>query len=78
MEDCVDSVGSAKFVTKIDLLKGYYQVPLTPRAQEVSAFITPSGLYSYNEFRPSKRAGYLPAPDESCGLRAGWMCRLSR
>ncbi|KAI2643088.1 Retrovirus-related Pol polyprotein from transposon 17.6 [Labeo rohita] len=48
MEDCVDSVGSAKFVTKIDLLKGYYQVPLTPRAQEVSAFITPSGLYSYN------------------------------
>ncbi|KAL0150446.1 hypothetical protein M9458_054263 [Cirrhinus mrigala] len=48
VEDCVDSVGSAKFVTKIDLLKGYYQVPLTPRAQEVSAFITPSGLYSYN------------------------------
>lgn len=48
VEDCVHSVGSAKFVTKIDLLKGYYQVPLTPRAQEVSSFITLSGLYSYN------------------------------
>lgn len=48
MEDCVDSVGSAKFVTKIDLLKGYYQIALTPRAQEISAFIIPPGLYSYN------------------------------
>lgn len=46
MEDCVDSEGSALFVTKIELLKSYYQVPLTPRAQEVSAFIKPSGLYS--------------------------------
>uniref|UniRef100_A0A8C1RHP2 Gypsy retrotransposon integrase-like protein 1 n=1 Tax=Cyprinus carpio TaxID=7962 RepID=A0A8C1RHP2_CYPCA len=48
VEDCVDRVGSARFVSKFDLLKGYYQVPLTPRAQEVSAFITPSGLYSYS------------------------------
>lgn len=47
VEDCVDQVGSAKFVSKLDLLKGYWQVPLTPRAQEISAFITPSGLFSY-------------------------------
>ena len=43
----MDQVGSARFVSKFDLLKGYYQVPLTPRAQEISAFITSSGLYSY-------------------------------
>ncbi|KAL2080855.1 hypothetical protein ACEWY4_022708 [Coilia grayii] len=47
VEDCVDRVGSARFVSKFDLLKGYYQVPLSARAQEVSAFITPTGLYSY-------------------------------
>ena len=47
MEDCVDAVGSARFVSKFDLLKGYWQVPLTPRAQEIAAFITSSGLYSY-------------------------------
>ena len=29
------------------MLKGYYQVPLTPRAQEISAFVTPTGLYQY-------------------------------
>lgn len=47
IEDCIDQVGAARYVSKFDLLKGYYQVPLTPRAQEISAFITPSGLYSY-------------------------------
>ncbi|KAJ8346467.1 hypothetical protein SKAU_G00278680 [Synaphobranchus kaupii] len=47
MEDCVDQVGSALFVTKLDLLKGFWQVPLTPRAQEIAAFVTPDGLYTY-------------------------------
>ena len=47
MEDCIDRVGSAKYVTKIDLMKGYWQVPLTPKAVEVSAFVTQDGLYLY-------------------------------
>ncbi len=29
MEDCVDNLGSARYVSKLDLLKGYWQVPLT-------------------------------------------------
>lgn len=33
LEDCIDQVGCAQFVTKVDLLKGYFQVPLTPRAR---------------------------------------------
>lgn len=36
MEDCVDQEGSDKFVTKLDMLRGYWQVPLTQRAQEIS------------------------------------------
>lgn len=44
----MDRVGAACFVSKFDLLKGYYQVPLSRRAQEISSFITPLGLYSYN------------------------------
>ena len=47
MDDCVDQVGSAQFVSKFDLLKGYWQVPLSQRACEIAAFITPTGLYSY-------------------------------
>ncbi len=47
MDDCVDRVGSAKYVTKLDLLKGYWQVPLTPRASEISAFVTPDHFLQY-------------------------------
>ena len=47
VDDCVDRVGKAKYVSKFDLLKGYWQVPLTERAVEVSAFVVPDGFYQY-------------------------------
>ena len=47
MEDCIDRVGSAKYVTKLELLKGYWQVPLTPGASEISAFVTPDTFLQY-------------------------------
>lgn len=47
MADIIDDIGDAKFITKLDLLKGYYQIPLTARAKEVSAFVLPDGLYQY-------------------------------
>lgn len=40
MVDCFYTVGSAWYVTKLDLLKGYMQVPLSPCASELSAFVT--------------------------------------
>ncbi|KAL1248067.1 hypothetical protein QQF64_023443 [Cirrhinus molitorella] len=47
VEDCVDRVGSSRYVTKLDLLKGYWQVPLTQRASEISAFVTPDAFMQY-------------------------------
>ena len=47
LDDIIDSIGEAKFVTKIDLLKGYYQIELTDKAKVISAFITPFGLFQY-------------------------------
>uniref|UniRef100_A0A669CBL6 Gypsy retrotransposon integrase-like protein 1 n=1 Tax=Oreochromis niloticus TaxID=8128 RepID=A0A669CBL6_ORENI len=47
MDDCVDRVGSATYVTKLDLLKGYWQLPLTARASEISAFVTPDHFLQY-------------------------------
>ena len=44
--DCIDRVGNAKYVTMIDLLKGYWYMPLTKRARERSGFVTPFGLSS--------------------------------
>lgn len=47
IDDLIDSVGQSKYITKIDLLKGYYQIPLSENAQQISAFITPFGLFHH-------------------------------
>ena len=47
MEDCIDKIGNAKYITKCDLLKGYWCVPLTEWAKEISTFVTLDGLYKY-------------------------------
>ena len=47
IDDCIDKLGGATFVSKFDLLKGFWQVPLTQRAKEITAFATPDNLYQY-------------------------------
>ena len=47
VDDCIDKVGHAQYVSRVDLLKGFYQIELSPRAREVSAFVTPDGLFQY-------------------------------
>ena len=47
VDDCIDQTGSAQFISKFDLLKGYWQVPLSKCVQEISVFVTPDGLYQY-------------------------------
>lgn len=45
--DIIDYIGQARYLSKLDLLQGYYQVPLTSRAIPVSSFVTPSGLWEW-------------------------------
>ncbi|XP_040019919.2 uncharacterized protein LOC144383704 isoform X3 [Gasterosteus aculeatus] len=47
VDDLVDSLGCARFITTLDLTKGYWQVPLTPASKEKTAFATQEGLYQY-------------------------------
>jgi hypothetical protein len=47
LDDCIDRVGSANYVSKLDLLKGYWQVPLTSQASDISAFVTPDNFIQY-------------------------------
>ena len=49
IHDCKDQLGKVKYVSAFDLLKGYWQVPLTERARKISAFTTPIGLYRYKQ-----------------------------
>ena len=33
IEDCIERIGKARYMTKLDLLKGYWQIPLTDCVQ---------------------------------------------
>lgn len=47
VDDLVERLGKAKFISTLDLSKGYWQVPLSPQAKELTAFRTPFGLYHF-------------------------------
>ena len=46
-EEVLESIGSAKVISTLDLAKGYWQIPLLADAKGKTAFITPSGLYEF-------------------------------
>ena len=48
MTDSVYSVDQQKYFTKLDLVKGYYQLPLDPDSRECTAFST---AYSHYQFK---------------------------
>jgi len=47
VEDLIEKVGSARWISTIDLTKGYWQIPLSPDAREKSAFVTTFGCFEF-------------------------------
>ena len=47
VEDLLDRVGKSKYLTKLDMTRGYWQVPLDEESIPVSAFVTPSGHFQW-------------------------------
>ncbi len=47
VDDLVERVGRARYITTLDLSKGYWQVALAPEAKEMTAFRTPFGMYQF-------------------------------
>lgn len=45
IEERVERVARAKYITTLDLTKGYWQIPMTPRAQKLAAFVTSWGSF---------------------------------
>lgn len=41
IDDLVERLGKVKYISTIDLSKGYWQVPLSSEAREITAFRTP-------------------------------------
>jgi len=46
-EDMFSKLAGHKFISRIDLSKGYWQLPLTESAKPLTAFQTPLGLYQF-------------------------------
>jgi len=51
VNELIERLGKAKYLTTLDLCKGYWQVPLADSAKELTAFRVPSGLYHF-KFMP--------------------------
>lgn len=47
IDELFERIGRAKYLTTLDLTKGYHQVPVAPDSQKLTAFTTPFGLYHY-------------------------------
>ena len=67
VDELVELIGSASFITTLDLTKGYYQVPLAKSDQKKTAFVSPQGKFEYT------RMPFGPQPH----FRGSWIkfCR---
>lgn len=52
IDNCVDHIRAASFESKLDLLKGYSQIPLTPRASDISVFVTSDQFAQFDMRNP--------------------------
>ena len=70
VDELLEKIGNARYITTLDLTKGYWQIPLTPRAKEKTAFATPDGLFQYKpqQLLPSHQAVCLLScsPSQPC------------
>ena len=64
MQDALDSLRGARWFATIDLLSGYWQLGLTDRAKERSAFCTRRGLFQFRRMP----FGLCGAPATFCRL----------
>ena len=48
IDDIIDQIGRAQYLTTIDLTKGYWQVPVASEDRHKTAFCTPFGLFEFN------------------------------
>lgn len=67
MDDVMDDLWKERYVSKLDLLQGYYQMPLTEKAKPMIALVISEGRYKFCKVphRIEERGQLLPASSES-------------
>ena len=47
IDELIDCLGKAKYISTLDLARGYWQVPMAEESRHKTAFTTPYGLYQF-------------------------------
>ena len=47
VDELLDEIDNAQFITTLDLAKGYWQVPVSKEDREKTAFVSPKDLYQF-------------------------------
>ena len=47
IDELIDRLGKAKYISTLDLARGYWQVPMAEKDRHKTAFATPYGLYQF-------------------------------
>ena len=47
VDDLIDRLGKARYITTLDLSRGYWQVPVDEESRPMTAFTTPYGLFQF-------------------------------
>ena len=47
IDEMLDQIGNAKYITTLELAKGYWQVPMSDEDREKTAFSSPIVLYQF-------------------------------
>jgi hypothetical protein len=66
MDELIDRLGKARYISTLDLTKGCWQLPLAASSWEKTAFSTPYSLYQYRvlPFCVHESPVHIPATDE--------------
>jgi hypothetical protein len=58
IDETIDQLGKAKYFSKLDMVEGYYQIPLDNESKQYTGFATRSGFYQWK---------YLPMGFKNAG-----------
>jgi len=47
MDELIDRLGNSRYITTLDLSRGYWPVPMSEKSRLLTSFVTPYGLYQF-------------------------------
>lgn len=78
IDDLIDCLGGVKYLTTIDLSRGYWQVPLAQQSCELTTFRTPWGLFQFTVMPFELNCAPAPAKYTNARAEVGYFGHVIR